>query len=825
MAPPIPLAAADTSSAARRNERRHLGPKGSFRFGTKAETLERLQPLVERSRILDILYFSVDEWRRSRKNSLRGIMERFPGRRLVIRSSAIGEDRADDSRAGLYTSILDVDGTDAALLAGAVDRVADESSGHPNDQVLVQPMLDGVAMSGVIMTYDVQRGAPYYVLNYDDESGRTDSITGGTGTNKAVLVFRDAEDAFVESPRIRTVLEATAELEGICGDTPLDIEFAVTTAGEVVVLQVRRISLRKYWLSGTARRVSNRLGHVEHFILERSQPRPTLAGSYTILGVMPDWNPAEMIGETPRPLAASLYRDLITRDTWRRSRSRVGYRDMPSEELMVMIDGHPYIDVRNSFNSLLPAGIDEAFAGRLVDAWLDRLNDHPELHDKIEFEVAQTCLDFTFDVDFVARYPGFGRSDGVAEFKELLRGLTGRCLSDGADCTLDLALKNIDHLSTRQRVEHNARSARLTGESATQLLCVAGDLLSECKTLGTLPFAVVARHAFVAEALLRSTVRRGVFDEDRLAVFRRSLRTITSDLASDFASVCRGTSSPDAFLHRYGHLRPGTYDILSLRYDERDDLFDEGMAGGQAMDASRFDLSSAERSGLNSLLLEANLGVDADRLMTYAAQAISGREFAKFVFTRNVSDALLALVRWGECLGLSRGDLSHIEVTSMLEGLSVPVLDDIDLHFLDLAERGRRSVASAQTLKLSYLIRDAHDIYVIPLHRSAPNFVGAAKIEAPSILLDPMSPVSSVVFDRIVCMENADPGYDWIFAKGVAGVVTKFGGANSHMAIRCAEFGTPAAIGCGEQTFERIVGAGRIELNCAERVLRPVYGR
>ena len=42
------------------------------------------------------------------------------------------------------------------------------------------------------------------------------------------------------------------------------------------------------------------------------------------------------------------------------------------------------------------------------------------------------------------------------------------------------------------------------------------------------------------------------------------------------------------------------------------------------------------------------------------------------------------------------------------------------------------------------------------------------------------------------------------------------------MAIRCAEFGTPAAIGCGEQTFERVVRADAIELNCAEKVLRPV---
>jgi phosphoenolpyruvate-protein kinase (PTS system EI component) len=76
-----------------------------------------------------------------------------------------------------------------------------------------------------------------------------------------------------------------------------------------------------------------------------------------------------------------------------------------------------------------------------------------------------------------------------------------------------------------------------------------------------------------------------------------------------------------------------------------------------------------------------------------------------------------------------------------------------------------------------------------------------------------------------VCVENADPGFDWIFAKGIRGLVTKFGGANSHMAIRCAELGVPAAIGCGEQAFRRLLDAGLIELNCAEKVVGPLHGR
>ena len=43
-------------------------------------------------------------------------------------------------------------------------------------------------------------------------------------------------------------------------------------------------------------------------------------------------------------------------------------------------------------------------------------------------------------------------------------------------------------------------------------------------------------------------------------------------------------------------------------------------------------------------------------------------------------------------------------------------------------------------------------------------------------------------------IENADPGFDWIFGSKILGLITKYGGVNSHMAIRCAELEIPAGI-------------------------------
>ena len=51
--------------------------------------------------------------------------------------------------------------------------------------------------------------------------------------------------------------------------------------------------------------------------------------------------------------------------------------------------------------------------------------------------------------------------------------------------------------------------------------------------------------------------------------------------------------------------------------------------------------------------------------------------------------------------------------------------------------------------------------------------------------------------NKIVFIKNADPGYDWIFTKEIAGFITAYGGINSHMSIRAMELNIPAVIESG----------------------------
>ena len=48
-------------------------------------------------------------------------------------------------------------------------------------------MIDDVSASGVIFTRDTNSGAPYFVINYDDETGRTDTVTDGSMNSNRTL--------------------------------------------------------------------------------------------------------------------------------------------------------------------------------------------------------------------------------------------------------------------------------------------------------------------------------------------------------------------------------------------------------------------------------------------------------------------------------------------------------------------------------------------------------------------------------------------------------------------------------------------------------------
>lgn len=774
-----------------------LQTSDEFEFGTKGESLERLKARLGGSILCDQILFDLGTWRRDSAAVVERVLDRFPESTLAVRSSAIGEDSWVSSMAGVYTSLTGVAPRPESLIE-AVERVI-ESYGETSDgdQILVQPMVADVVISGVVMTRDLDTGSPYYVVNYDDVTGRTDSVTAGA-ESKTLLIHRSRPDA-VRSPRIGKLIEIVRRIEAATGSDELDIEFCITNRDLVYILQVRPLAVRRQWSRFPDATIDAALAEVRADIGRRKARQEGLAGETTIFGDMPDWNPAEMIGSAPKPLALSLYRYLITDSTWVRARIEMGYRRMPIEPLLVVFAGRPYIDVRRSLNSFLPDGLDDGFADRLVTYQLDRLAANRDLHDKIEFAIAVPSR----DLDFGARAEellgaGFSASE-VRAFGDRLHKVTAAALAAGGG--------GIDRLLGLCR-ELASRHAALGDLPPRERAC---RLLEECIGKGTLPFSILARHGFIGVAFLRSLVRRGALDQEAADRFMLSIHTVAADIVDDMDALAAGSLGRDAFLERYGHLRPGTYDIHSWRYDERPDLY-LGASGRPGVAREAFEIGDRQENDIARLLAEEGYDIAPADLFRYIESAIRAREMAKFHFTRAVSDALAALVSWGERIGLDRDDLSHLTVDDVREGGDVGRLREI-------VARARDDHDVTRAIRLPHLIIEPTDVDVVRVPLGRPTFITSRSVTASAKVLSVNE--TTDIDGRIVLIESADPGFDWIFSHDIVGLVTKYGGANSHMAIRCAEFGLPAAIGCGERLFDTLARSPVIDLNCAARTVKP----
>lgn len=785
-----------------------------FILGTKAETLARLRGVVKHCRIEDQVAFSLQEWEANPQAILDSVQSRLGAGALVVRSSALSEDGFGSANAGAFDSVLNVDGTSRSDVHSAISRVASSyESAHGQHQVLIQPMVRDVVASGVAFTRTLTHGAPFRVINYDT-SGSTESVTGGSSRqHKTWVVARGVDPASLALPQlVLDVLRALDEIESLLQYDSLDIEFAVRSDGQIVVFQVRPIAVKHSTSRPSDDAFARHLAEAQSHVERASRRAPQVVGSPAVFGVMPDWNPAEIIGTSPSRMAVSLYDYLIMDEVWATQRAEFGYRDVRPQPLMTVIGGHPYVDVRASFNSFVPAQITTGLAARLVDHYLETLVHHPEWHDKVEFEVVPTCFGFDFD-RWQSRLESAGFSQAeVTDLRAALVNIT-RDAFGRPQAQLDL----LDQLRSR----FDAISAGDLPPLQRAYL-----LLEDCRRFGTLPFAHLARLAFVAVTLLRSAARAGILSSDDVGRYLRSIRTVSHSLSHDASLVKQNVLSWDAFVERYGHLRPGTYDICSLRYDEDADRYLRPIvrtAAGEPSQSVDSETSDIVRR-LSDALAQESINISPDELDVFLRRSIEGRELSKFEFSRNLSAALSALVEFGDANGMDRVTLSGLSIDELM------ALRDGRAFSLDALASARASAERAleyqrlsQMCEAPPLLHGSQGIIAFELPYTQANFVGSARtVSECHFLSGHAEDLDLNLTGRIAVIEQADPGFDWLFGRGIAGLVTMYGGANSHMAIRAAEFGIPAAIGIGEAAFRRIQHARILDLNAGNRQLGVV---
>ena len=792
----------------------------SFIFRGKADTLANLENNLKNAEILPQVSFTIDEWKNKKSEILKKILKKnWPS--LVVRSSGIDEDGQNYSLAGQYTSLLNIANLRKDVILSVQNVISvmikkgkNLPKNYKKNKVLIQPFLSKTNMNGVAFSCDIKNGSPYFVINFD-ENNDTEGVTSGKSkTQKITYIARSKKIDLSSSTKFKKLINLILELEEITGSL-VDIEFGIQN-NKLYLFQVRPLIINKAGDNFIKSKIKFEIASTKRSLNKLFKKRKKAGDCLNVLSDMTDWNPAEMIGVHPKPLSMSLYKYLITNKTWALARKKIGYKDLSSNKLMISLAGHPYINVKNSFNSLIPNGIPNKLSEKLVNYYLEKLEESTYLHDKVEFEILFSCYTPKTEQDLkLLKIKGFSNNE-IKVINSNLKKLTLNIL-ENPKLSIKSVLEEIGVLENNYQIFLNKPQ---NYDYKT--------ILKSCIKYGILPFAILARYAFIASKIFKDMASIGLLSNKNINKFFNNIQTIASEGSETFGEVQKGQVSIDHFLKRFGHLRPGTYDLLQQRYDEAPNKYFKvkkikmikplkKKTNKQLNSNNYFD--EIELINIQNYLNSLSTKLTASDLIKFASESIKAREYSKFQFTKTISHSLELFKKFAKHHQIKLNDIVFLNVEEILQWAYQKNDMALNNKMKNKIFYRKSKYQVHKEIKLPSLIQRETDIENFTIFYDKPNFITEKLITSECIYVRNLDEEIDIQ-DKIVLIDNADPGFDWIFTHNIKGLVTKFGGVASHMSIRCNEFSLPAAIGCGELLFENIINKRIITIDCANEMIK-----
>ena len=775
-------------------------------ISTKSNMLKFLQKKLQYSKIEKIIDFTTLDWKNNHTKILDNISKNFNSK-VIVRSSAIGEDSFEHSQAGNYRSILNINSQSKLKLKQAINSVIEsyneKNNINDNNQILIQNQSLDIITSGVVFTRTVDIGAPYYVINYED-GGSTIGVTQGS-INKTIKIFKKFSSLKLNK-KWKSLLNSINEIELLLDLDSLDIEFGITQSLNIIIFQVRPItSMPKIKNIKIANEINSliKLSTKKYRNFKKINRSSNLK---PIFSDMSDWNPSEIIGNNPNLLDYSLYDYLIMQNAWHKGRLKLGYQNMNNSNLMTKFGNKPYVDIEASFNSLIPENLTNSLKRKLMKYYFDKLTAQPQLHDKVEFEILFTCYDANTDsrLTDLLNY-NFSETE-IKKIKKSLINLTNGVINNFSNI-LDECTESITTMKKNR--ENIYANSNVRKQNYLQKLKTAEQLLIDCKNFGTTPFSTLARIAFISTAIFKSFLNKQIISLEFFEQFMNSINTPLSEFQLDLSSYYEKKLSKKAFLNKYGHLRPGTYDITEIRYDKKNLFLGEFYFNKP----KSLKIKNSEINKLNKLLETSVLEFSNTNFLSFVKESLIERENLKFEFTHNLSDSLELITDAGRDLGFTKNELSNLDIKTILTSYKKYTKTELKKFWNKKINLQKKKRLINNFLVLPPLIFSENDFNFINYFISKPNFVTSKSKTSEIVFLDDANHDIDLS-NKIIMLKNADPGYDWIFTRNPSGLITQYGGVASHMAIRCAELALPAAIGCGEILYEKLKFSSKVMLDC-----------
>ena len=226
-------------------------------------------------------------------------------------------------------------------------------------------------------------------------------------------------------------------------------------------------------------------------------------------------------------------------------------------------------------------------------------------------------------------------------------------------------------------------------------------------------------------------------------------------------------------------------------------------------------------TSISKYLKKHQFPIKVKELLSFIKLSIEHRERAKLELSKIIDLIFYEIDKISKRFNIKKEDKKFIDIFDIIKLYSEFKDDNIKKFIQKKIKKNKHDYEFNNSIELPNNILNGRDVFFYEEKINSPTFITTSVVTDRIIFLNDKN-LNKNLNNKIICIKNADPGFDFIFTKKIKGLITVYGGPNSHMSIRCAELNIPAAIGIGPQIYETIRASKKIMLDTAQKKITQI---
>ncbi|MCM1170984.1 MAG: hypothetical protein NC393_02545 [Clostridium sp.] len=474
-------------------------------------------------------------------------------------------------------------------------------------------------ISGKIYTRDTLQNRPYYVIRYDERYEADGTLIPETTKWVAHNVSREFLDCNTEM-----LIKSVKQIESLLVEhEALEIEFVIKDDGEPEIGKIRELEA----VVGMARPMSDK-----EFKDTKAFAKCNYLDFHHVLSDGSYCDTERMLGENPRPLEYSIYKELVDTGAWSESIKRLGYEGT-TEEIIVKVGNKPYASINNIVRALMPKDLDELLKYKLENYYEKEIGTLKKSEKYFEQEIIISSYGFDTEEKLNKLIEKDFTVDEIGQLRKGLYEQAEALINEYDDISRDIDADMETLSGIREKISEKKPCDE---KNSMKLFKYIEEMIGAVKKYGMTNLIFTDRCVIIAQGFFKA-----------LANGESCHREIIYDVSRKFWANEKKTDAFKGIIDIRGRVQNNAHNKNVSKLKKEKPI-------------------SIAPDILMKYIEEAHIGLDPDRLSKFISGSIADTEKCIEEYTKCMGLISDIVIRLGDIMGIAYEDMSYLEIQDLL---------------------------------------------------------------------------------------------------------------------------------------------------------------